>query len=171
LLSRISGAVTGTTGVVKSALDAAKEVHQLTVDYQIKEKTFDLLNKLSDVQSEMIELKDLLASAKQRIIELEYDEIQRENWDSEKSNYTLCDVMSGTLVYRIDQSKQPDAPLHYICPRCYEGSKKSILQRSKSTTICDTYFCPACSTEYAFPSTVSTTEKYIPRPISYSGPW
>jgi hypothetical protein len=169
LLSRISGAVTGTTGVVKSALDAAKEVHQLTVDYQIKEKTFDLLNKLSDVQSETIDLKDLLASAKQRIIELEYEEKQRENWNSEKSNYTLCEVMSGTLVYRVDQSKQPDTPLHYICPRCYEGSKKSILQRSSSTTIRDTYFCPACSTEFAFPSSI--TDSYRPRPISNSGAW
>lgn len=59
LLSKITGAVSSTTGAVKSALDAAKEVHQLTVDYQVKEKTIDLLNKILDVQSQQIDLKDL----------------------------------------------------------------------------------------------------------------
>ncbi|MCW2484811.1 hypothetical protein J5069_02760 [Candidatus Symbiopectobacterium sp. NZEC127] len=165
LLSRISGAVSSTTGAVKSALDAAKEVHQLTVDYQVKEKTIDLLNKILDVQSQQIDLKDLLASAKQRIIELEDDKKQREQWNAEKSCYLLCEVVSGTYVYRVDPAKKPDAPLHYICPACYEKSVKSILQMEGSTTVQDTHFCPTCKVEFRFPSTVKRME--CPRPLNY----
>lgn len=97
------------------------------MDYHVKEKTIDLQDKILDVQSQQIDLKDLLASAKQRIIDLEDEKKQREQWDAKKSCYLLCEIIPGTYVYQVDPAKKPDAPLHHICPACYEKSVKSIL--------------------------------------------
>lgn len=169
IIARISESMSSVGGAIKGAVGAAREIQNLTVDYVVKEKTHSLLDKLMDVQMQQMSQQELFIAAKERIIELENEKKQREQWDTEKSNYFLYEVITGTLVYRVDTSKKPDTPLHDICPSCYEHSVKSILQLQASTTVQDTHFCPTCKVEFRFPSTTKLGE-YIRVPRS-SGGW
>ena len=48
LVRRITEAATSAGGALKGAVDLAKEVNALQVDYNVKSKTIDLLDKLID---------------------------------------------------------------------------------------------------------------------------
>lgn len=121
IVSRITDAVSGAGGAIKATVDAVKDIQSLHVDYSVKEKTFDLLTKLMEIQS-------LLISAKERIIELENEKKTKEDWDLESSKYELISPTAGSFIYRIKESEKGDNPIIYLCPACHGERKKSILQ-------------------------------------------
>lgn len=99
VVGRITDAVSGAGGMIKSTVEAVKDIQGLHIDYSVKEKTFDLLTKLMDIQS-------LLISAKERIIELEDEKKQKEDWETESSKYELISPTPGSFVYRIKESEK-----------------------------------------------------------------
>ncbi|EGK3941502.1 TPA: hypothetical protein N7B85_001128 [Escherichia coli] len=128
ILSRITESLSGVGGAIKSAVGAAREIQNLTVDYAVKEKTHILLDKLMDVQMQQMSLQELLIAAKEKIVELENEKVKQENWAAEAASYELYQPMRGTLVYRSKLSADTDQSPVYICPNCYEQKRKSILQ-------------------------------------------
>ena len=89
ILSRITESLSGVGGAIKSAVGAAREIQNLTVDYAVKEKTHILLDKLMDVQMQQMSLQELLIAAKEKIVELENEKVKQENWAAEAASYEL----------------------------------------------------------------------------------
>ncbi|MEL5655627.1 hypothetical protein PTT65_04230 [Serratia ureilytica] len=147
IVSRITDAVSGAGGAIKATVDAVKDIQSLHVDYSVKEKTFDLLTKLMDIQS-------LLISAKERIIELENEKKTKEDWELESSKYELISPTAGSFIYRIKESEKGDNPIIYICPACHDERKKSILQFQKLVAPMSSVAylgCSSCKATYQIP--------------------
>uniref|UniRef100_A0A3B0MLK9 Uncharacterized protein n=1 Tax=Arsenophonus endosymbiont of Trialeurodes vaporariorum TaxID=235567 RepID=A0A3B0MLK9_9GAMM len=51
IVGKITNAITGTGGVIKSSVDTVKGIQALHIDYSVKEKTFEFLSKLMEIQS------------------------------------------------------------------------------------------------------------------------
>jgi len=147
IVSRITDAVSGAGGAIKATVDAVKDIQALHVDYNVKEKTFDLLTKLMDIQS-------LLISAKERIIELEDEKKQKENWELESSKYELISPTPGSFLYRIKESEKGDQPVIYLCTACHNNRKKSVLQFQRQVAPMSGVaylLCHLCKATYQIP--------------------
>ncbi len=181
IIARITESVTSVGGAIKSAVGAAKEIQEMKIDYEVKEKTHELLSKLMDVQQQQMSLQELLMSAKDRIIELENEKKYNENWEAEAAKYELYQAMSGTLVYRLKSSEQIDQVPVYLCPACYELKKKSILQttgagaKPRIGVVVD-MGCSQCKASYmfsrnAFPRIIPTEREESPAAITDYDPY
>ncbi len=148
IVSRITDAVSGAGGAIKATVDAVKDIQSLHVDYSVKEKTFDLLTRLMDIQG-------LLISAKERIIELEDEKKQKDNWEAEALNYELISPTPGSFIYRIKQVEDAEKPTIYICPSCHDLKKKSVLQFHKMVSTVSNnalMICNSCKSTYQIPA-------------------
>lgn len=90
--------------------------------YYVKEKTFEVVTKLMEIQS-------LLISSKARIIELEYEKKQKDKWELESTKYELFKTEAGSLLYRIKSSEQCYQSEIYLYPHCYEERKNRYFSR------------------------------------------
>lgn len=155
IISKITDSISGVGGAIKSAVGAAREIQNLTVDYAVKEKTHNLLDKLMDVQMQQMSLQELLIAAKERIVELENEKEKQEKWESEAAKYELIQPTAGSLIYRLKKTESINQPTIYLCTSCYEKGKKSILQFSKMagaySGIADLN-CHECNARYQIPA-------------------
>ncbi len=86
--------------------------------------------------------------------ELERRLTDAEDWKAEAAKYSLKEVGKKAFVYAPEPDADPLTPMHWLCARCYQEKKKSILQRAGLPTLPwgDTYLCPTCqATIYARP--------------------
>lgn len=155
IIARISESITGVGGAIKGAVGAAREIQAISVDYAVKEKTHSLLDKLMDVQMQQMTQQELLIAAKERIIELEDEKKDKENWESEAAKYELIQPTAGSLIYRIKASEQGSQPTIYLCTSCYGKRKKSVLQFFKLTSMSSSTAnlkCHECDASYQIPA-------------------
>ena len=51
-----------------------------------------------------------------------------EKWDETQSQYTLRKLTLGVLVFAPNESHKSPKPLHWLCVKCFNDHKKSMLQ-------------------------------------------
>lgn len=164
LVKRISETVTSAGGALKGAVDIAREINALQVDYNVKVKTIDLLDKLVEARTGQLSLSELLGEAKNRIVELESLLEKKKDWDNDKMNYEMYHPITNTVVYVLKPTDDPQFKPHYLCTTCYEAGVKSILQYYISSPAYKILRCHKCSSEYKFPGNIEAENK-IPAPL------
>ena len=164
LVRRITEAATSAGGCLNVSFDLAIDDYSLHVDYTVKSKTIDLLDKLIDARTGQFALTELLNEAKQRIVELESLLEKKQDWDSEKMNYEMYHPITNTVVYVLKPTDDPEFKPHYLCTTCYESGMKSILQYHTSNAAYKILKCHKCSAEYKFPRNIEVSGK-TPAPL------
>ena len=74
------------------------------------------------------------------------------NWENTtKLQYDLV-MVEGGYIYTPNKKHPSPTPIHYLCPKCFENKKKSLLQkwRASGYTSFDDYYCPECKFEIKF---------------------
>ena len=101
-----------------------------------------------ELQKEILSAQMAQAELIERVGGLEKQVAAFEKWDAEKEKYELCKISTDTFAYARKEDTRGAEPSHYICARCYEDRKRSILQRADSAHV----FCPECKTKFRFDS-------------------
>ena len=79
-------------------------------------------------QEQILAAQQLHAASVQRVRDLESEVAQFNMWETEKQRYKLKDFGQNTFAYELKPEMANGEPTHFICPQCYETSRKSILQ-------------------------------------------
>ena len=126
-------------------------------------KGFLKLKTLSEVQGKVIELQSVILYAQQSAIAAQSDQFamleelralkerisQMKAWDEEKGRYKLDSAWPGSpiLVYKLKKSMQATEKAHWICTKCYDDGKRSILQPQQDKAHWVTLFCATCKSD------------------------
>jgi rubrerythrin len=146
-ISAIAGALT--------SLKASKDLLEAMVDLRtagaFNEKRLELQSKIMDAQSYVFTVNEERAALVERVSDLEKQIAGMETWEAEKQRYKLKDIDPGSFVYALEGSMSRGEVPHWICTRCYEDGKKSILQylgfgQTGADLRVNRWSCPVCST-------------------------
>jgi len=134
-------------GIFKSLYDSAKALKDVN-DATIRN------GAIIELQEKILAAREAQTMLLERISDLEKEVANFKTWDTEKQKYEMKMVAPGSMVYALKIQIQGAEPPHYICAKCYEDRKKSILQRKPANPIGaqhfgekDTYTCPRCHAE------------------------
>lgn len=151
IVGKITSAISSSGDFLKSALNTVKEIQKIKEDYAVKEKIYELLDKLYIAKHQVMDLQDLLQEAKNYITELDNKIGRASNWDNDKNNYEVYLPQNSTVVYRFKISEDSNDNPHYLCPKCFEENKKCIIQHSATRKGYILMSCSTCDSGYRFP--------------------
>jgi hypothetical protein len=128
---------------LKTAFDLLKGIRKITQDMEITEKVVELQSVIISLQANILSMQAEHEELLNLKTDLEKKLMEYEKWDKEKTNYALTEISAGVFVYSRKKDQKPSEPDHWLCTKCFEDKRKSILQ-SRSSSL---YFCPQCGTE------------------------
>lgn len=148
-------AIAGTVSALKSAVDITKAMIDLRDAQAIQTKVIELNSKILEAQSsaftandERTTLIELVGAPKKEVADLKA-------WGAEKEKYELSNVGRGAVAYIRKRDAQPSENPHWLCPNCYQQSKKSFLQYHHADQRDHVYDCSACGQKIRVDSSVS----------------
>lgn len=149
----------------KTLVSFARQAESKGLDAQyaaeLNGKIADMQFALIDAQSDALVSQEAQSKQSARLKGLEETIEGFENWAAERARYKLVNASSnkGTFIYLLRKDTEGNEPLHYICPKCYAGKVKSILQLGF-------YFdseaqCPECKTRFGVDTSMARSHGVI----------
>jgi hypothetical protein len=145
---------------IKTAFDMTKALKDIN-DAAIRNAA------VIELQEKILAARDAQTALLDRIAGLEKEVAGFEKWDTEKEEYELKEIFARTFAYAITESARGTRPPHLICANCYEGRKKSILQRADAAHL----ICPDCKTRIRFEQAAEPTIDRGRGPRGGPGSW
>jgi hypothetical protein len=119
----------------------------------------------AEVKARVTELYDVILAGQQaalqstvqqqahleRIRELEEELRNIKTWETTKERYKLASIAGGSFVYALKSDANPPEPAHWICPQCYEDSRKSILICGRAMMRTIEVSCSHCEYKFIVP--------------------
>ena len=127
---------------ILNASKALKGLLESVEDAKARKIISEVQGQFIEIQSELLAIQanyQALAEAKRGV---EAKLVTYEKWDSEASRYELKEIASGIVVYVLKSDNAHGEPSHWLCPACFQESKKSILQKPRVDYL--DYKCPRC---------------------------
>jgi rubrerythrin len=138
-------------------------------------KSFLELKSISEVQGRVIQLQSVILSAQssalsaqahqstmiEEIRDLKEEIARVKAWEEEKKRYKLISPWKGTFLYALKASCSRSEPPHWICTKCYEDGRKSILNPFKSNRNY-VFTCPTCKAILYLDSYILPNPAYAP---------
>ena len=124
---------------LKIAFDSVKAIKEMN-DANIRNAA------ISDVLEKLVTAREQYSALLDRVSDLEQELKRFENWEAEKQRYQLHRTGRGNLAYVVKKSMANGEPGHALCPKCFQESKKSILQPNNASFVAAKgYVCPSCA--------------------------
>lgn len=127
------------TESLKVAGQIAVGLIDLKTTTEVQSKAIELNQKILAAQHELFAANTAQAALIERVRDLESEITRMKDWETEKNRYQLATPYIGCLVYALKKAMSNGEPPHYICTRCYENGKRSILQTAPGAM--NAYFC------------------------------
>lgn len=109
-----------------------------------KGATLEAQEQIMSLREGALELQEENQDLKQKIRELEEKIQSKEDWVEEKKRYALVNPWGGAAqVYALKSAHAEGEVPHFLCPKCFHESKKTILvpQRKEGWAY---LICPSC---------------------------
>jgi hypothetical protein len=135
------GEVAAGLASLKSAFDLARGLKDMNDAALRNAAVIDLQEKILTAQQAQAALVD-------RIGDLENQVAGFEAWDRQKQRYQLEKLPPSVFVYSLKPSMAEGEPPHYICAKCYERRKRSILHGSGKEQGIETFHCRECDSKF-----------------------
>jgi len=142
----ITTALTGIKTLAEFVTLAAKSKKDLDVAQKAAELNAVILGLQAAMFSVNAQNQDLV----RRNQELEQAIIEINNWKAIAEHYVLTEVALGVFLYANRKNDGATEPPHWLCTKCYEDKKKSIIQRDSSIRDGTYYVCPNCNQRLSF---------------------
>lgn len=154
--------IQGTISGLKTAADIAKGLMELKSISDVQGKVIELQSAILSAQSSALSANaDQAAMAEQiRVLEAEIASVKA--WETQKQRYKLVSPWQGAVVYSLKQSMANGEPAHWICTRCYEDGRKSILNPIKTKDNWFLLVCPVCDSQSQSPWRNAAHPEYAP---------
>lgn len=125
-IATIQSAVMG----MKAAGDIAKSLFQLSSSAEIKAQVIDLQNAILSAQQSAFAAQSQQSAMIQQIDDLKKEIADIKAWEKEKQRYKLMNTPwgAGGVVYGLKESCKETEAAHYICTKCYDDGRRTILQ-------------------------------------------
>ena len=148
---------------LKAAVDIANSIIKLKPTPGVKAKIAELQGAILSAQSSALSANANQAAMVQEIRALKEEIARVKAWDTQKQHYQLYSIWEGgAVVYALKKSMSNSEPPHWICTKCYEDGRKSILNQKQRT---DKNFwmlvCPACNSQIHSPYTNADQAAYV----------
>ena len=135
----MAGELIAGLGLFKTMLDMAKGLKDIN-DAAIRN------GAVIELQEKILAAREQQSALLEQISDLEKQVAGFEKWETEKKRYYLQEIYPGNFAYAINENARGAEPTHLICTTCYEGGKKSILQKSSAVHLS----CPVCNSKIQF---------------------
>jgi translation initiation factor 2B subunit (eIF-2B alpha/beta/delta family) len=115
------------TSPLKLAVETVKKLVDLRDAAKLRDATRQLYDQILAAQQGAVAAQQHETTMAEEIRSLKARVDEFEAWDTEKQRYQLTKLPPGVFVYRLKPDMQGSEPMHSICEKCYQTSKKSIL--------------------------------------------
>jgi len=139
-MALIQGAITG----LKTAGDIAKGFLELKSIADVQGKVIELQSAILAAQSSALAAQSEQSSMSQRIRELEEQVARVKEWEEEKQRFALHKFPSGAFAYVLKPESARGEPAHYVCAKCLNRGRKTILQEGKTEDYGTMMACQEC---------------------------
>lgn len=155
--------IQGTISGLKVAHDIAKGLLELKSFSEIQGKVIELQSAILSAQSSALSAQAQQSAMIEQVSTLKKEIADVKAWEEQKQRYKLTSPWDGAVVYALKEQCSNSEPPHYICTKCYEDGRKSILNSTKkSSSLYLILVCPACKSEVRTPSASAIKPKYAP---------
>jgi len=143
-LGSIAAAFTSLNAVSK----IAQGVMSLKTMAEVQSVAIDLNQKIISAQNDIFAAQAAQSGLVQKLHNLEEQIAEMRHWEEQKKNYRLAEPWGGGgLVYGVKEScKQSEGP-HWICTKCYDDGRRSILNPIKDAKFYIVMTCPTCKAQ------------------------
>ena len=144
MIAELNAALTS----LKAAGEIATALWSLRDDALLKEQAADLVAKIVAAQRSTLAALEEQAALMQRNDALEKELAELKAWNAEKERYELREITPGFLAYALKKNAEGTEPEHQLCPTCYQGGRKAILQFQRPPMEYPLFRCFACDLEF-----------------------
>lgn len=130
----------------KSAFSILNSMLEFKAAAEFKDKIIELQGIIGAAQADTFAAQERQAALLEEVNKLKSQVAKLRAWDSEKKKYELKELHTGNFAYALKKSEKKGGPVHYLCPACYEGGKKSILQENDMGSHGTVLQCFECKT-------------------------
>jgi hypothetical protein len=150
----------GTMASLKAASDITKSLIDLKTLVDAGGKFVELQQAIFSAQNNALTAQAEQASLVEEVRALKEEMTNLKAWDIEKKRYNLVSPWDGFLVYAVKKESAGTEPPHWICTKCYENGRKSILDQRRRTPTFWMCVCPVCNSQNDSPFSVACQSKY-----------
>ena len=140
--------ILGTISGLKTAGDIAKSLLDLKSVAEVRGKVIELQSVILSAQSSALEANARQSALVEQMRTLKEEIANIKAWEKDKQRYAFVSPWSGFIVYAMKKESAGTEPPHWICTKCYEDRRKSILNQIQRTD--KTFWkivCPICKSE------------------------
>lgn len=145
----------GTNTIIRERLALVNDVlrEQDKKLAELKANLAHLQAELEEKDATTVVLKGMNTDLNKALSEKEAEINRYSEWETNKKCYKLTSVGPGAVAYVYIPSVVSgieQAPIHYLCPHCFEQRKKGYLQRTSSSIGGYTFTCSLCGSIVKF---------------------
>jgi len=130
-----------------AAVDIRDSIKQAEATNASLSEISDLIGKVISLQIAISESNAAHETITREKRDLEEKLLTAQNQKADFERYALQEIAPGVLAYALVEAHQNGEPPHWICSRCRNEGKKSILQLDKSKSAYS-MTCPNCETRH-----------------------
>jgi PIN domain nuclease of toxin-antitoxin system len=130
---------------LKMSFDAVVTASKLHNQVEIDLRSSEFLKQIDELYSSVFGLYEKNAGLVTEKADLEKKLLSYEQWEKEAARYKLEEIDTQVFVYAYKKSNENQDPMHYLCAKCMNDKKKSILNLDhESSDGSKSYHCPSC---------------------------
>jgi hypothetical protein len=143
-MALFQGAITG----LNAAAQMVKGLIGLKISAEVNSKIIELGGEIVSAQANASAAYAEYLSMLQKVRELEEELARVKAWETEKQRYRLIEINYGAFAFALKEDSKGTEPPHWICAKCYQDGKKSILQHNGVAFVRESKVrCSTCKAE------------------------